>query len=477
MAFINWLFIVFLIALALFGAGHALLFKRDPRAALGWVSVSLALPLAGPALYFLFGVNRVRTRARKLNINPPFQVKVNGNRLRSKDGITPLASLVPPRFIEIARMGDAVTEAPLVSGNRITPLHNGEAAFPAMLAAIQNASSHIYLTTYIFETKATGRQFIDALVNARSRGVDVRVIIDGIGEFYSLPRAGSLLIQKGVKTVRFLPPTLFPPAIHINLRNHRKLLVADGHTAFVGGMNIGDRHLAENKKNPSRVVDIHFHLAGPIVRQIEEVFVEDWRFATGQSLSPRLAAPVAAGDTICRAIIDGPNEELDKLEMMLVCEASIARRRLWIMTPYFLPSGELSTVMKAAALRGVDVRVVLPAKNNLPCVHWAMRHLIGDLLKRRVRIFYQPPPFVHSKLVIVDRHFSQIGSANIDPRSLRLNFELSVEVYDREFNRLLAEHFKSRMAASREITPKDIDGRSFPVKLKDAASWLFSPYL
>lgn len=477
MALFNWIFVIFHVSLALISAGHALLFKRDPRAALGWIAVSFALPVAGPVLYFLFGVNRVRTRARKLSISPPFQVAVDGHRKRTKHGTAPLAALVPPRFIEIARMGDAVTEMPLVGGNRISPLHNGEAAYPRMLSAIEDAASHVYMTTYIFETNAMGRRFIKVLSDARRRGVDVRVIIDGIGDFYSRPRASALLSESGVKVVRFLPPTLLPPAVHINLRNHRKLLIADGHTAFIGGMNIGDRHLADVRSNPKRVVDAHFLLKGPIVRQIEGVFIEDWRFSTGEILNPPPAEPVAAGDTICRTIVDGPSEELDRLEMMLVCEASIARRRLWIMTPYFLPSSELITVMKAAALRGVDVRVVLPEKNNLPYVHWAMRHLLGDLIKRRIRIFYQPPPFVHTKLVIVDRHFSQIGSANIDPRSLHLNFELSMEVYDREVNRTLTDHFQSRMAESREISLADMENRPFPLKIWDAVSWLFSPYL
>lgn len=477
MALFNWIFVIFHISLALASAGHALLFKRDPRAALGWIAVSLSFPVAGPVFYFLFGVNRVRTRARKLNINPPFQVAVNGNRQRSKDGMAPLAALVPPRFIEIARMGDAVTQMPLVGGNRIVPLQNGEAAYPQMLSAIGDARSYIYLTTYIFETNQTGRRFIDALTDARHRGVDVRVIIDGIGEFYTLPLAGTLLAKNGIKVVRFLPPTLIPPAVHINLRNHRKLLVTDGHTAFIGGMNIGDRHLADRPDRPQRVMDTHFRLTGPIVGQIQGVFIEDWRFSTGEALLPPAAEPVAVGDTICRTIVDGPSEELDKLEMMLVCEASIARRRLWIMAPYFLPSNELGTVMKAAALRGVDVRVVLPGKNNLPYVHWAMRHLLADFLKRRIRIFYQPPPFVHSKLVIVDRHFSQIGSANIDPRSLRLNFELSMEVYDREVNRTLAAHFTSCMDRGREVTLAEMEKRPLPVKIRDAVSWLFSPYL
>ncbi|MFH1491707.1 MAG: phospholipase D-like domain-containing protein, partial [Pseudomonadota bacterium] len=375
------------------------------------------------------------------------------------------------------RISGAVTNRPLVDGNHIDILHNGEQAYPAMLDAVESARKFLFMSTYIFETNRSGRRFIEALSRAARRGVDVRVLIDGVGEFYAIPRAGTLLKKRGVRVARFLPPRLFPPAVHINLRNHRKLLVSDGRTGFIGGMNIGDRHLAADSSNPSRVVDIHFQLTGPVVAQIEEVFMADWGFATGQYGPPRSAPDMAGDGAICRTITEGPNEDLNKLLSILTGAIATALRKISIMTPYFLPSREMVSALQTAALRGVEVSVILPAKNNLPFVHWATRKMLWEFLERGVRIYYQPPPFVHSKLFIVDDRYALIGSANMDPRSLRLNFELAVEVYDAVFSEALAAHFESSRRRSREISLEEVDGRPTLVRARDALAWLFSPYL
>jgi cardiolipin synthase len=303
------------------------------------------------------------------------------------------------------------------------------------------------------------------------------VILDGVGELYSYPRAGTLLKRHGVRVGRFLPPRLIPPAIHVNLRNHRKILVADGRTGFTGGMNIGDRHLAETSENPSRVVDVHFLIRGPVVQDMESVFLEDWEFVTAEK-TPSSHVPVShEGMAICRTVVEGPNEDLDRLTAILLGAISSARQSVSIMTPYFLPTRDMTAVLQAAALRGVEVEVILPSKNNLWFVHWATRNILWELLRRGVRVFYQPPPFVHSKLFIVDHHYAQIGSPNIDPRSLRLNFELSIEVYDRPFAKLLTEHMNEVRSRSREVSIEELDNRPIPARARDALAWLFSPYL
>lgn len=355
-------------------------------------------------------------------------------------------------------------------------LHNGEEAYPAMLDAIAGASARVDLSTYIFETNRTGRRFIDALSQAVRRGVDVRVLIDGIGEWYSVPRAGALLKREGVRVARFLPSRIVPPALHINLRNHRKILTVDGQTAFTGGMNLGDRHLAASA-NPRRVADMHFRLRGPVVAQIEDVFCDDWRFVTGETLAPVTPIHARHGDAMCRTITDGPNEDLDQLAAILVGAVSAAEHRIGIMTPYFLPSRELISALQSAALRGVEVTIVLPAENNLPVVHWATRNLLWELLQHGVRVLYQPPPFAHTKLFVVDDHYTQIGSANLDPRSLRLNFELAVEVYERAFATRVLAHIDAVRARSRDVSLAEVDGRSMVLRARDAAAWLFSPYL
>jgi cardiolipin synthase A/B len=303
------------------------------------------------------------------------------------------------------------------------------------------------------------------------------VILDGVGELYAFPRAGTLLKKRGVRLARFLSPTLIPPTLHINLRDHRKILVADGQVGFVGGMNIGDRHLAAVQENPRRVVDLHFRLTGPVVKQIEHVFLEDWVFCTGEPMPDDTIAPMAAHGAVCRTIVDGPNEDHDKLSTIMFGAVATARRKISIMTPYFLPFRELIAALQNAALRNVDVNILLPAKNNLPFVQWATTKMLWQLLQKGVRIHYQPPPFVHSKLFIVDDHYAQVGSANIDPRSLRLNFELAVEVFGKPVSEVLVPHFQQSLLNSREISFQEVEARSIPVRIRDALAWLFSPYL
>jgi cardiolipin synthase len=468
-SFLLWGLVLAAAVASIAAAGHALLWKRDPRAALGWIVVSLTAPVVGPLFYFVFGINRIRTRAQTLRISQN----------RPEGDARPAHHLVdlPPEFSELAGIASAVSLCELTAGNRIEVLHNGEQAYPAMLEAIDAATSHVFLSTYIFETNRTGRDFVDALARAEARGVDTRVIVDGIGELYSRPRASRLLARRGVNVATFLPPGLIPPMLHINLRNHRKVLIADGRVAFTGGMNIGDRHLADRTDNPDRVVDAHFRIQGPVVEQLQRVFLEGWAFVTRQEVQNLPADSRETGTALCRTIVEGPDEDLDKLLSVLLVAVSAAREQVAIMTPYFVPPRELVGALKGAALRGVEVMVVVPSRNNLPFVHWASRNMLWELLQRGVRVFVQPPPFVHTKLLMVDRHYVQVGSANMDPRSLRLNFELVVEVYDLWFAATIDEHFDSVRRRSREITLEELDSRPLPARARDALAWLLTPYL
>lgn len=455
-------------AFALTGAGHALLRKRRPQSALGWIVVCLMLPVIGPILYFLFGINRVHLRAQRLR-----------ELWHGSEGHKDAGNPVAEKFLGLCHISWAVTRQPLQDGNTVHLLENGEQAFPEMLDAIRNAKTRVFLATYIFDYDATGRQFIDALAQAVARGVEVRVLIDGFGSLYSWPSAYRKMKRQGIPVTRFLPPKLIPPSIYLNLRNHRKLLVTDRETAFTGGMNIRDYHLAESGRK-SRALDVHFKLTGPVVRQMEKIFVRDWEFAAGQPLvdpDQPAAEHSGTGSSLCRVVEDGPDENLDKLPTILVGAVAAARESIEIMTPYFLPPNELKGALQTAALRGVQTSVILPGQNNLFYVHWATRNMLWELLQRGVRVYYQPPPFVHSKLFIIDGEYSQIGSANLDPRSLRLNFELNVEIFDAAFARRLTEYFRSAKSRSREVSLQEMDNRRLPMKFRDALAWLFSPYL
>ena len=451
---------------------HALLYKRDSRSALGWIGFCIVFPLAGPLLYAAFGVNRVHTRARELK-PPPHRPRLVAYELGA--GLNPVLG----QYRGILNVGYSITGNMPSAGNQVQLLCNGEQIYPAMLADIKQAQNRISLCTYIFDTDSVGRQFIDLLAAKARSGVTVRVIVDGVGECYSWPRASSALRRAGVPVATFMPVRLLPPSLSINLRNHRKILVIDETIGYTGGANIGRRHLVDDQTNTKRVADVHFRLQGPIARELEKLFLADWRFASGESAA--LSEPVASRIDVlgarCRLISDGPNEDMDRLIMLYLGVISSAQHRIDIMTPYFLPERELAAALRSAVLRGVEVRILLPGQNNLPFVHWASQHMLGELLQWGVRVFYQPPPFVHSKLMLVDEDYCLIGSANLDSRSLRLNFELGVEIFDATLNRQLSEYFQQALYKAREVTLDDVLQRKTWRRARDAAVALFSPYL
>jgi cardiolipin synthase len=461
-----------IVAVASVSAGHALLSKRDPRAALGWIAVCVLFPLLGPSLYFMLGINRVRTRAQKL---APERAAVTAAGRESDSASGQPAS---PSASVLERVGRAVSRASLRPGNAVELLHDGERAFPSMLDAIAKAREEVLLATYIFESNATGERFVDALSDAIGRGVTVRVLVDGVGELYSWPRVTRRLRKRSVPVQRFLPPRLLPPRLQLNLRNHRKLLVVDGTIAFTGGMNIGDRHLVADAGNKHPVVDVHAKVRGPVVADLRRVFVEDWRWVSGETLvDSSVDTSVPAGAACARVVSDGPSDELERISVLMEAAAALATRRLRIMTPYFLPPRGLIASLQIAALRGVEVEVVLPEHNNLPYVYWATRKMLWEILGRGVRVYLQSGPFVHTKLLAVDDEYVLLGSANVDPRSLRLNFELVLEVYDAGLAREVSAHFDAAIARSREVTLLEMETRPILVKIRDALAWLASPYL
>ncbi len=471
-ALLQVLLLALVAALAIFTGGHALLTKRDPRAAWGWIAVCVLFPLAGPLLYYWFGINRIRMTARRIVGTEPRRGMIVG-----APALLPrVPGVAEAEMQELVRIGEAMAGCPLVAGNLVEPLVNGEEAYPAMLQAIDRAQRTICLASYIFDGGAAGKQFVAALVAAQTRGVEVRVLVDGVADSYYRPSAAAMLRGLGVSVARFLPPRLLPPMLHVNLRNHRKLLSVDGEVAFTGGMNIADRHYVVERGDLG-TADLQFRVTGPVVHQLECAFAEDWRFAAGKNMKPAPSRQAHAGTAVCRVITDGPNLDIAALMMVLLGALATAHRRVLIMTPYFLPPPELVSALQSAALRGIEVAVVLPEHSNHPPVDWATRTMLWQLLQRHVKVYYAPAPFAHTKLFIVDDYYAQIGSANMDGRSLRLNFELMLEVFDQSFVARITRHFEDARARSRAVTLAEMQSRSLPVRVRDAICWLFSAYL
>jgi len=473
------LFIVFILyGISVAASVHILLHKQDPRAALGWMAVSLGLPGFGAFFYWLFGRNRIRTRARAW--------QNRGEGIHLPEGIEPPeevpAVLRSPfktqNYVLIRQLSDAVTRRPLVDGNGVEVLLNGEQAYPAMLEAIQNAKQFLDLSSYIFDTRTCGSRFATALIEAAERGVEVRVLVDALGEMYTMPRIRSLFKGTKVSFSLFLPFSLSQRGLHINLRNHRKLLVVDGSVGFTGGMNISTRHNIGNPGVRRPVADIHFKFCGPVVGHMQAAFMEDWHFATGESMNSRAyPEPVPGGESLCRGVSAGPNENFEKLVWIVTGALTCARSRVCIMTPYFVPDQTMIAALCGAALRGVKVEIILPEENNLPFVARASRANFAELLRYGIEVRYQPGPFVHSKLLLMDENYAFIGSANMDARSQRLNFEFNVEIFDKDTNRSLRTHFYQARKKSRRVTIEEIERQPMICKLSDRFLRLFSPFL
>lgn len=291
---------LFHLVLAPIATVHALISKRDSRAAFGWIGLCVLLPVAGPLIYLVLGINRIRRRARRLEL-PGLEFgyeRGRGRRLviedESESGLDSHSQRIP-EIARLGRIGAQLGGHRLLGGNRIETLENGDQAYPAMIEAIESAERSVYLISYIFDTDRAGRAVIAALVAAHRRGVDVRVIVDGVGQWYSWPHAPRLLRRLGVPAKRFLPPRLLPPRISINLRTHHKILAIDACIAFTGGMNIGDRHVLGTGSGEHKAADLHFRIQGPVASQLEDEFLRSWEFVTGRAdpSPPALARPAA----------------------------------------------------------------------------------------------------------------------------------------------------------------------------------------
>ncbi len=466
------------IFIAAVASGHAVLNKRDSRAAVLWIGVIWLMPGVGAILYLLLGVNRIYRKASTLR----------GRIGRFDSGATAGADAADltcgcfsgdlSAYDSLAALIGRVVAKPLLRGNRVEILRDGDEAFPVMLKAIAEARTSISLATYIFDNDALGRRFAEALHEARARGVEVRVLIDAAGARYSFPSIFWRLRRLKVRAAKFMPTVIPSRIMAVNLRNHRKLMIVDGRIGFTGGMNLRQGNIL--KESPAHPVqDVHFRMEGPIVAHLQETFVDDWCFSTLETLRGEVWFPPleSKGTVIARGIADGPDEDHDKLQWTILGALDCARRSVRIVTPYFLPDQSMISALNLAAMRGIEVDIILPAQSNLRVVQWASTALLWQVLEHGCRIWLTPPPFDHSKIMLVDGCWSFIGSSNWDARSLRLNFEFNVECYDCELAASLDRLVRDKLTVARQLSLEEVDRRSLPVKLRDNGARLFTPYL
>ena len=478
------------LVLWLFVCLHLLLKPRDARTSLLWIFFTSIFPLVGPFAYVLFGINTVPSKGwQKQYSDTTFQKR---RRLRSR-GAHPLAAMHARRnalravpddrmLASLNRILDHLsTNHPLLGGNDIQILNPAEPALEDMFQAIRQARHHIHLATYIFNDDAVGKRLMALLVEKAKSGVQVRVLYDAFGS------AGASLRlffwrQRHVPNltlIGFSQANVLKRKFQLNLRNHRKILVIDGTLAFTGGINFHDVYLSRDGK--SGTLDYHFRVSGPVVLELQYTFLRDWYYMTDMPAESLLSAnffpvPVEAGAMVARLQNSGPTrEEAEAALNTYFAAINLASKQVLIVTPYFVPPEPLIIALRQAAFRGVDVKVIVPSLNNHPTLKLASQALYAPLLISGVRIFEREPPFIHSKAAVIDDGTAIIGSANFDPRSLFLNYETNLVVFDEAFAARLKSAILADLACSNEITYAQWRRRPLRRRLAENFFNLFHP--
>lgn len=471
----NWLLIALDIVAVLLAFGHVIIKQKDSRAAAFWSVIIFFVPLAGACFYALFGINRLRRAGKQ------YLATATENKAAVVDAVPTDPFAAMPELETLRSLATSLSNLSRLEftlGNQIEVLHSGDEAMPAMLEAIRAATKSVTLCSYIFEAKGIGAKFVEELVAAKERGVDIRVMVDDAGTRYAFPPITKILLARGIKAERFMPHRFILRLLTMNLRNHRKIMVVDGTIGFTGGMNIRQGNmLSEHPKNP--VKDMHFRVQGPVVRQLQRAFAEDWAFCADEILQGDVWYPELkpAGEVAAIGIPDGPDEDLEVMPKAIFAAINAARKQVRVMTPYFLPDPQIIWALNLARLRGVEVTLVTPKLNNIPPVRWAARTLYPLLLEKGVKIYEAEGPFDHSKFMTVDGLWSLIGSTNWDPRSLRLNFEFNLACFDEKLAERLDADFAAKLANSKEVTQEQLDAASLAVRLRDGVARMFIPVL
>jgi cardiolipin synthase A/B len=458
-------FALFMLTLAVWG--HVLLTKRNPYSMALWFTLVGALPALGALLYWSFGINRVARKARRRQRHAP------------EAADTAPSAKVPEELLPLRAVGDSLSRRPLVGGNRVDLLVDGDQAFPAMLQAIEEARHTLGFCSYIFDDDRLAERFADSLRDAARRGVQVRLLVDGIGAFGMGPRLRRSLTATGGRLASFWPRGRFLKHPGLNLRNHRKILVADGRVGFTGGLNVSQRHVTPEGSSRPESSDLHFRVEGPVVEHLSTAFAEDWELATGEHLRGPgwFPSPVRAGDVLARGIPSGPDRTLGRLHSLLLGALRNARHSVDLMSPYFIPDEPILEALRTASRSGVRVRLVLPRQADHRFMSWAAQAYLMQVVEAGVEVFLVESSFVHSKVAVVDGQWATFGSANLDPRSFRLNFEFNVEAWSPDLARRCQQYMDRWRNKARRVTRKSLRADPVGLRLRNGFVKMFSPYL
>ncbi|MDP8999918.1 MAG: cardiolipin synthase [Myxococcota bacterium] len=454
--------------------------RKEPPATISWILTLVFLPALGAVLFLLFGRDRVRWPARrKRQLDALVRAQVAASRDETSGaGLSAQIPLQDPFERALFRIGAGLTHLRPTSGNRVDVLVDGAATYERIGAAIDAARHHVHAQYYLIRNDKTGLWFRDRLIAAAKRGVLVRLLLDGYGCF-ALGRAWRRPLRKaGVRTAEFLPmrSVLLQP---VNLRNHRKIVVVDGEVAFTGGFNVGDEYLGQ-MPGVGEWRDVHLRIEGPAAAELQRVFFQDWAFATREPIEPSdyfPKNPPIRGDATIAIVTSGPDTRNEAIHRLFFGAIVGAERELQVTTPYFVPTESLMVAMEFAAMRGVAVKLLLPGRSNHRVTFHAGRSFYTPLLDSGVDLHEYVPGMIHAKTLVADGKVALVGSANMDLRSFRLNFEVHALVHDATTASRLGQTFASYAANSRGVDPDAWRNRAWTLRVKEGAARLVSPLL
>lgn len=475
----NWIVtVVFLVVelLAILSAAHALFTVRTAQGTIAWVVGLIAFPWLGLPLLWLFGCRRFDAHAQAM------QRKLSEHRGKIQDVQTRIARYHVSRTeIQPARAGDlaAVAGKEFLEGNQVDLLVDGEATFASILSEVARAKRSVFVQFYIMREDGLGLRLLEALAAKAAEGVEVCFLLDSIGGAAMSPAIIRKWQDRGIRMARFCAFSSWRDRWRLNFRNHRKNVIVDGWVGFIGGHNVGDEYLGKNPKHsPWR--DTHARVEGPSAVQLQMVFASDWFFATGEALEGCWEAdgPLAEGDGQ-RALVlaSGPSDDFERCTLFFHNVISMAEQRLWIASPYFVPDEGIMQALQLAAIRGVDVRILLPMKPDQRLVWLASFAILTELTHPNIHIHRYTGGFLHQKVLLVDDGFASVGTKNFDNRSFRLNFEITLAVADRRFASQVAEMLEGDFARSVEVGRDDYESRSLTFKVGAQAARLLAPIL
>ncbi|MFT3769170.1 MAG: cardiolipin synthase [Minicystis sp.] len=451
--------------------------KRAPVATLAWILFVIVLPVAGPIVYYLIGHHRVK-RTRFKRVRARLGLRAARDRLHQE----PTASerdRLGHETRQLMTLATEVSESAPSTATSIDILEDGDATFAAIEEAIRAARHHVHLEYYIYEPDQIGTRLRDLLVERARAGVEVRLLVDGVGGYHLTRRflaplraaGGHVAVFGRVRAFRFR-------ARLVNFRTHRKIVVVDGRVGFTGGINVTDDQCA-SATGARAFRDTHLRFDGDAVRWLQLVFLEDWSYATGSAPTDGAYFPETQGEGpyAVQILSSGPDEPWQAIHKLYFSAITSARRRVFVTTPYFVPDEAMHTALVTAALRGVDVRVLVPRRSDSRTVTAAARSFFGELIHAGVKIYEYTPRMLHAKTIVVDDTFAAVGSANMDSRSFRLNYEVTAALYGPEGPRVLAEIFERDLEHTRQVTRGELANDRLPRRVMEAAARLLAPLL